>query len=70
MCAFQALRTAAKSAGLRTLMRRMKMVFSAVTSRSRRTTEGFSKPAACKLARVMWGGLERVTEVTRQITAS
>ena len=48
ICAFHAARTAAKSAALRTPRRRRKTVFSAVTSRSRRATEGLSSPAACQ----------------------
>jgi len=70
ICWFQVARTAAKSAAPSTPRRRRKIVFSAVTSRSRRATEGLSSPAAFQSCRVTSSGPARLTEVTRQITAS
>ena len=70
MCWFHIVRTASASAGPREPSRRTNTVFSAVTIRSSRATDGRSSPAVRQSFNATSNRPVRMTEVIRQMIAS
>jgi len=70
MCWFHALRITSLSRKLNLPSFRPRIVFSAVTNRSSRTTEGFANPASLQSEMTASSGPDAVADVIRQISTS
>lgn len=70
MCSFHVLRIFSSSRELNFPSFRPRIVFSAVTNRSSRTTEGLASPASLQSEMIASSGPDGVADVIRQISTS